>query len=94
MDAFMLESLMDEQRFLLICMERAAHNEVPERWELSFALETVVTAIRDLRDQRITWFEALKIYHGANACRHNCELALMFPILPNSPGYQHEKGLT
>ena len=78
MEQFMIESLMDEQRFLLNCMERTKRMELPEAWGLLFALSDVVTAIRNLRSGQITWFEAFIVYQGSTACRHECELAVLF----------------
>lgn len=79
---FMLESLRDEQNTLLRLMETGRRAHVPEVTLLDFALETVVTAWRELRDDGIDWQEAARRYQMATSAELECQMAVTADELP------------
>ena len=81
MKPFVIASLFDQQHTLLRLMERSRRAGAPESATLDWALETVVTGIRDLREDRISWQQAAQVYQSACAVEHECELALLFPVI-------------
>lgn len=76
MKEFMAESLREQQQTILALMERAARARVPEASSLDWALESVVTAQRDLSAGRIDWLAAMKVYQAASNATLECDSAV------------------
>ena len=72
MRTFLLESLREEQHHIFNVMERAARVRVPEAAALDWALESVITAYRDLEASRIHWWDAAKIYQASGCAVSEC----------------------
>lgn len=81
MNAFMLESLQDEQKHILWLMEQANRTRASEGALLDWALETVVTAYRDLKAERIDWWGAVKAYQAASNATLECDRAMYMRTL-------------
>lgn len=78
MNDFMLESLRELQTTLLVLKERANRfPEVQEGWMLEWALTETVTAYRNLREGRISWWDAVKVYQKVSNAQLACDYAVM-----------------
>lgn len=74
---FMLDSLRELQTTLLLLMEKAKRANVAEANNLEFALTDVIAAYRDLRDGRVTWVEAARVYQTASNVQLDCDMAVL-----------------
>lgn len=83
MNEFMLDSLRDEQDTLLRLIERARQAHIPAVTLLDWALETVITAWRELRVGAIDWREAARRYQEATNAELECQMALTASELPD-----------
>ena len=93
MKDFLLESLSDLQRTLLVLMERAGRARVAEAANLEWTLTDVITGYRDLRTDKITWQQALRVYQTASNVQLDCEMAVMDADLCHSMDWQYCKRL-
>ena len=59
---FLLEALKHEQHTIMFYLNESKRDNFPDVWWLDYALETVITTYRDLRDGRIDMQTAFDYY--------------------------------